>query len=125
MSLEDAKALLEAQGYTAVPPKSEAEKLQEAFEARLAAQQTQFEAMLKQQQDTMTKLIAESQPAAPRAQRKTLVESTNTTEQQPLANSPRARRTRIQENLMKADWEVLADRSAPLPEGVKIGRAHV
>lgn len=96
MSLAEAKALLEAEGYTAVPPKSEFEKLQEAFEAKFAAQQTQFEAMLKQQQEATAKLIAESQPAAPRAQRKTLVESA-TNEQQPL-DSPRTRRTRIQEN---------------------------
>jgi 2'-5' RNA ligase len=117
MSLEAARALLEAQGYTTVPPKTEAEKLQESFDAKFAAQQAQFEAMLKQQQEAIAKQIAESQPVAPRAQRKTLVES-NTNEQQPLTDSPRTRRTRIQENLMSADWEKLADRSEPLPTGV-------
>jgi 2'-5' RNA ligase len=116
MTPEEARAVLEAQGYTVQQPKTEAEKLQEAFEAKLAAQQKQFEEALAKQQEAM-KTLFEQQNPAPRAQRKTLVESA-TNEQQPLANSPRARRSRIQENLLNAEWEELADRSAPLPEGV-------
>lgn len=32
--------------------------------------------------------------------------------------TPRTRRTRIEETLMNADWEQLADRSQPLPAGI-------
>lgn len=118
MRTEEALALLREQGYTGMtPPKTAEEKLREdleaKFEAKLAAQRQEFEESQKQ-------MLAKIAPAQhPRAQRSTLVESTHTArESEPLPGSPRARRTRIQEALMEADWQQLADPSQPLPEGV-------
>src|SRR6266702_393983 len=47
MTLEDAKKLLEEAGHTVQPPKSEAEKLQEIVDARIAAIQEEFDTKLE------------------------------------------------------------------------------
>lgn len=120
MSVEEALALLKQNNYQVQAPKTEAEKIQEALEARLEEQRRQSEEQIKQLQEAqkqqleeMKKLFAAQQPASPR---KSLVEST-TNEQRP-TDTPRARRSFVQEQLMNADWEKLADRSCPLPEGL-------
>lgn len=117
MTEEQALALLQERGYTGFQkPKTELELIQERFDAQLAEQRRQFE---ESQQKLLERFTAQ-QPAAAPAQRATLVESTHTAraEDTGLPNSPRARRSRIQEQLMSADWEKLADRSEPYPEGV-------
>ncbi len=120
MSVEDALALLKQNNYNVTAPKTEVEKIQEVLEAKLEEQRKQFETQTKQLQEDqqkkleeITKMLVAQQPAA---QRKSLVENT-TNEQQPL-NTPRARRSHLQEQLMRADWQELADRSAPYPEGI-------
>lgn len=119
MDEKEALALLQARGYTGMqPPKTKEQLLREELEAKLdaklAEQRTQFE-------ESQRQMLAQFAPAQPRAQRVTLVESARATREgggEPLPNSPRARRTRVQEALMKANWEQLADPSQPLPEGV-------
>jgi hypothetical protein len=119
MTEEEALALLRAQGYQIPEKKTDTqlleEKLQTEFTAKLDAQRKAFE-------ESQAKLLESFGKAQPAAQRTTLVESGVHTAggavRDPLPDSPRARRNRIQENLMKASWEDLADPSMPLPEGV-------
>jgi hypothetical protein len=121
MNTEEALALLQAQGYTGMqPPKTAEQKLREDLEAKFAAQ---LDAQRQQFEASQQKLLETVQAQLPRtpAQRRTLVESTHTVRaQEPTAppNSPRARRSHVQEALMNADWQQLADPSQPYPEGV-------
>ena len=113
MTLEEAKKLLEEAGHTVQPPKSEAEKLQEIVDARIAAIQEEFNAKL----EDATKKLAANVPVT-KGQRQSLVEG-NTAENTPVSNPKIYRKgSYLQEQLKGQDWAQLADRTQPLPDGI-------
>lgn len=109
MTPEEAAKLLEAAGYSIQKPKSEAEQLREQMEAMKAEQAKQIE--------EMRNLIAQNQPAP---QRRSQVLGAN------VGSEPRARANVYQpgkylkEQIAGADWSMLADRTAPLPENIDL-----
>ena len=112
MTLEEAKKLLEEAGHTVQPPKSEAEKLQEIVDARIAAIQEEF--------DTKLADAIKQQVTIPvtKGQRQSLVEGA-TTENTPASNPKIYRKgSYLQEQLKGQDWAQLADRTQPLPDGI-------
>ncbi len=113
MTLEEAKKLLEEAGHTVQPPKSEAEKLQEIVDARIAAIQEEFNTKL----EDATKKLAANVPVT-KGQRQSLVEG-NTAENTPVSNPKIYRKgSYLQEQLKGQDWAQLADRTQPLPDGI-------
>jgi len=112
MTLEEAKKLLEEAGHTVQPPKTEAEKLQEIVDARIAAIQEEF--------DTKLADAIKQQVATPvtKGQRQSLVEGA-TTENTPVSNPKIYRKgSYLQEQLKGQDWAQLADRTQPMPDGI-------
>ncbi len=114
MTLEEAKKLLEEAGHTVQPPKTPEEILQEKLDAKLAEQQTAFDAKLEE----MRKSFVASQPAP---QRQSLVEGANVGNEKP--NNPKIYRNNyLQEQLKGMDWGHLADRTQPLPDNIDATR---
>ena len=113
MTLEEAKKLLEEAGHTVQPPKTEAEKLQEIVDARIAAIQEEFDTKLADaiKQQVTTNVVT-------KGQRQSLVEG-STTENVPVSNPKIYRKgSYLQEQLKGQDWAQLADRTQPLPDGI-------
>ncbi len=112
MTLEEAKKLLEEAGHTVQPPKSEAEKLQEIVDARIAAIQEEFNTKL----EDATKKLAAS--VVIKGQRQSLVEGA-ATENTSVSNPKIYRKgSYLQEQLKGQDWAQLADRTQPLPDNI-------
>ncbi len=110
MTPEDAAKLLEAAGYSIQKPKSEAEQLREQLEAMKAEQARQLE--------EMRALIQGNQP---NPQRKSLVEpSGNQSQPKSGKGTLYTHGKYLREQIKNADWSQLADRTAPLPDGIAL-----
>lgn len=116
MNPEEAARLLEAAGYKIEAPKSAEDLLQE----RLAAQEQQM-AEQRQQFDELKALLSQkfAAPAQVFAQRKSLVEGSNATEQpkRPYYRNGDYMRERLRDSDLR---QQLLDRSRPLPEDMNI-----
>lgn len=109
MTPEEAAKLLEAAGYSIQKPKTEAEILREQLDAMKAEQAKQIEEMraLIQQQ-------------APNPQRKSVVLGANVGAQQSSRANVYQPGKYLKEQIAGADWQMLADRTAPLPENIDL-----
>jgi hypothetical protein len=117
MTPEEMVQALKESGYAVQAPKTSEELLQDKFEARFAEQQKVFETKLEEQQKAIIAAITPQKQEVP--QRRSMVEGANTQ-----TASKFARRnlyehgSYIKNRLEEADIEQIADRSAPLPEGI-------
>lgn len=109
MTEEEALKLLEARGYGIAKPKTEAEQLREQLEAMKAEQAKQLE--------EMRALITQS---APNPQRKSVVLGANVGAQQSNRANVYQPGKYLKEQIQGADWGMLADRTAPLPENIDL-----
>lgn len=110
MSLDEARRLLEASGqFDIAPKKTESDQLREQMEAMKADQARQLEEMraLIQQQ-------------APNPQRKSVVLGANVGVQQSNRANVYQPGKYLKEQIAGADWGMLADRTAPLPDGIDL-----
>lgn len=118
MSIEEARKLLEDQGYTGFQaPKTDAEKLQDqiaAMQAEHARELTEMRALI-----TSAQPQAKIEEAAP--QRKSMVSGSNAnTNSTSIRGSLYNNGKYLREQISNADWEQLADRTCPIPEGLNI-----
>lgn len=119
MSKEEALKLLEAQGYEVnlSRKKSEIELLREQLEAQQAAYAKQME--------EMRALISTSQQQTAPAQQDTTpqrrsVASGGGVDTRSIKNQLYHHGKYLKEQINRADWEQLADRTCPLPDGINI-----
>lgn len=128
MSVEEARKLLEANGYTGFQaPKTDAEK----FREEIAAMQQAMQEAQKQKDEAYAKQIEEMralitpqvstkiEEAAP--QRKSMVSGSNVTgNSTSIRSSLYSNGKYLKEQISNADWEQLADRTCPIPDGLNI-----
>jgi hypothetical protein len=117
MTPEEMVQALKESGYAVQAPKTSEELLQERFEARIAEQQKSFEAKLEEQQKAILAAI-KPQQTQETPQRRSLVEGANTGEVTTRRRNLYENGSYIQNRLQEADIETIADRSAPLPDGL-------
>ncbi len=121
MSMEEAARLLEQAGYKIDRPKTETEKLQEAFDAKLEAKLTEQASRFEEQMKTLLAGIAPQQPVSETPQRKSLVVGANAhTSSQLAERGIYTNGAYLKEKMHNLSWEELADRTAPLPKGINL-----
>lgn len=116
MTKEEALKLLEAEGYdvaTVVKKKTDFEKLQEAFVASQAENARQLEEMRSQLQP-----VATLDTTVP--QRRSQVSGVSAPANGSIRSSLYRHGNYLKEQIRKADWEGLADRTCPIPENLNI-----
>lgn len=122
MSMEEAARLLEQAGYKIDRPKTESEKLQEAFdaklEAKLAEQASRFEEQMK---SLLAGFAPALQSVSETPQRKSQVVGANAYSKSELAGKGiYTHGAYLKEKMHNLDFAQLADRTAPLPEKVNV-----
>lgn len=119
MSKEDALKLLEAQGYEVrlERKKTEAEKFQEQLEAMKAEQSKQLEEMRIMFAASQKPQVTEAEP-----QRKSLVNGANVDTNSKGSIRPQLYQhgRYLREQINNADWQMLADRTCPIPENLNL-----
>jgi hypothetical protein len=123
MTPEEAAALLQEAGYTIEAPKTKEELLQ----AQLEAQRTALEESIAQQRAEMQAQLAEMRAQMEKAnepapQRKSLVEGATITREQPTPRTFYKHGDYLREQIAQTDFTLLADRTAPLPDGISVDR---
>lgn len=122
MTPEQARALLESQGYAVQAPKTAEEKLQEKLDEQERKFEERLRAIVAQTQIPAT-LAAVTPPApaaaTPEPQRQTLVEGANTNAQkQNLPPQIYTNGSYLRDPLHPSKWQELLDRTRPLPAGL-------
>ncbi len=113
---EQARKVLESNGYEVKPPKTEEQKLQEKLDEQARRLTAQFEERLK----ALTPAATTTPPAqsTPEPQRQTLVEGANAPAQRTLPSQIYTNGSYLRDQLHPSKWRDLLDRTRPLPEGV-------
>lgn len=120
MTEEEALKVLGAKGYTGLQaPKTDAEKLQaqvEEMKAEHAKELAEMRALITSAQPQAPAKIEEAAP-----QRKSMVSGSNVTgNSTSIRSSLYSNGKYLKEQISNADWEQLADRTCPIPDGLNI-----
>jgi len=111
MKTNEARALLEAQGYQIAPPKTPEEFLEEKLAEQARVLEAKFEERLKA-------ITASAQPAP---QRKSLVSGATADRDQPSHKAkPYMPGSYLKERMGDLSWQQLADRTHPLPADLSL-----
>jgi hypothetical protein len=117
MTPEEMIQALKEAGFSVEPPKTAEEKLQEVLNTKLAEMETNFNAKLE---EATNKLATAN---VTKGQRTSLVEGNNTTATTQESNPKIYRKgSYLTERLKGMNWEELADREYPLPDGIDATR---